>query len=364
MAYNNGMSPHDIEALVMTGRADDKPDQVEGVPPYSLGYDAMFNRLLIAGYREIYVGDMLVFQVLPYVRRGQRGLSKDLEFIAWVLEMHEKGVTNARITHICGADWAIVREIVSVYGESMSAKICTHPDCDRPRWTGPNGTNFGNTMCEDHQREYWRVKAAEKAAQKKAQKAKQKADKRTDVPSPRSEPLQCHAEDCSNQRYIDDKGRIFYTCEDHAPLENQFRRANNGKSAEGTPEASTAPRRTIEIKPFASPVAAAPAPKPAPVTAEAAPAPRVKRTRSEPTQQETKHVKVLAVDHTTRRMIHIDGQITLDTELPEDAIAADLLLETYDQNEYLVVQRGAEPQLVDEFSSVDAAYERIAAMYR
>lgn len=35
--------------------------------------------------------------------------------------------------------------------------------CGKPRWYGPNGTNKYLTMCEDHQREYWRESKAAKA---------------------------------------------------------------------------------------------------------------------------------------------------------------------------------------------------------
>lgn len=37
----------------------------------------------------------------------------------------------------------------------MANQHCTKAGCTKPRWGGPNGSRY-LTMCEEHQREYWR----------------------------------------------------------------------------------------------------------------------------------------------------------------------------------------------------------------
>lgn len=36
------------------------------------------------------------------------------------------------------------------------SKQCMYPGCSNPRWLGPKGTNSQLTLCEEHQRQYWR----------------------------------------------------------------------------------------------------------------------------------------------------------------------------------------------------------------
>lgn len=83
----------------------------------------------------------------------------------------------------------------------MSERLCVHPGCGHPRWLGKSGTNSNLTMCERHQREYWRN---QKAARRPAPIPKEKRQR----PGPKPKAPKAHAR-CKKTITIDYARGIF-----------------------------------------------------------------------------------------------------------------------------------------------------------
>jgi len=107
------------------------------------------------------------------------GCAPKMEADGWI-ERHEQGW---RLTETGVHVWAEMNRNILKYKFQYGRKIfdemrahlvegrsemgiCTVKDCGKPRMVNNKGKEL--TMCEDHQREYWRVDAAKKHAAKKA----------------------------------------------------------------------------------------------------------------------------------------------------------------------------------------------------
>lgn len=171
--------------------------------------------------------------------------------------------------------------------------LCVVDGCLNERWTGPNGSNPRLTRCEQHQREYWREKKA----------ASNHSGRRAD----RSH---CCVEGCPNPRHVQPSGKVLSYCLEHNnERQAEYSRRYLAKRAE---VAAPAARTAIRVS---------------------------KKVGKPPTRQP---VKVLLLNRQSRQMVHIEGQIVLDTPLPADPLEAELLLETYE--DYIVVEQGDKPQ--------------------
>lgn len=171
--------------------------------------------------------------------------------------------------------------------------LCVVDGCLNERWTGPNGSNPRLTRCEQHQREYWREKKA----------ASNHSGRRAD----RSH---CCVEGCPNPRHVQPSGKVLSYCLEHNnERQAEYNRRYLAKRAE---VAAPAARTSIRVS---------------------------KKVGKPPTRQP---VKVLLLNRQSRQMVHIEGQIVLDTPLPADPLEAELLLETYE--DYIVVEQGDKPQ--------------------
>lgn len=173
----------------------------------------------------------------------------------------------------------------------MAKTICIIPGCGKPRYTGPKGTNHHLNKCEEHQKQEWK----EYSEKKKALRVPSSRRRRTPT--------------TSSSGYMGEETPV---------------------PTPETPKAVPTPN-TFGIRPFEAPPIQPPQHR-----LEKVDAPTL--TQQPHTSLQRKAVKVLLLDFETRQMVHIEGQIVLDTPMPEDEVSRELLLEGYE--EYIVVQRG------------------------
>ncbi len=182
------------------------------------------------------------------------------------------------------------------------SETCVVPGCPNERWAGPNGTNNRLTRCEEHQKAYWRAKKSERQTATGPQITRR--------PGRRADKSRCCVEGCPNPRHVQPGGNVLSYCLEHSrERQNEYSRRYLAKRAE---VAAPSVRTAIRVS---------------------------KKVAKPPTRQP---VKVLLLNSQTRQMVHIEGQIVLDTPLPDDPLEAELLLETYE--DYIVIEQGARPQ--------------------